>query len=112
LKHRAHGGVRVGRVFRLIETPTWCDMVALVDEGPAGDAFLAEVDEDGSRLGLSIAFDPMPGTTVRYHRADGPDELCRNRVWLREVAVVGDPAYPDAYLYARGSLGSLATASK
>jgi hypothetical protein len=109
--HQAHGGVRVGEVVTLINTPAWCDMVALVDDTPAGDALLSDIDDDGGRLPLSIEFKTLPSGTIRYHGYRVP-EVRRTRVWLRAVAIVDKAAYEGARLYARGHLTNLAATSK
>lgn len=57
LNHISLGGRRVGWVVRLMETPVWLDFAAVVDEGPAGDSVLEALGDDGSRVGVSIAFD-------------------------------------------------------
>jgi hypothetical protein len=100
LGHLSEGGVQVGRVVKFDSGVHWMDAVALVDEGPAGDAFLEGIGEDGGRLPVSIAFRPI--SSVRYF-----DGLMRTRVELTEVAVVENAAYEGAYTYARGPLTSL-----
>lgn len=112
LRHAAEGGVRVGRVVRLVDTPSWADVVCLVDDSAAGDAFLEDLSPDGDGLPLSVAFRSLPGGTVRSRGVHGGvlvDELARRRVWLVEVAIVDSAAYPAARLYGRGRLATLAT---
>ena len=108
LRHKAHGGVRVGTVHTLINQPTWCDAVALIDDSPAGDAFLQDVGADGGHLPVSIAFEKVPGHSVPYYGA-GVVDYERTRAILREIAVVDTAAYQGAYTYSRGDLTALAS---
>jgi hypothetical protein len=100
INHVSEGGVQIGRVVRLIDGVAWLDAAALVDEGPAGDAFLDGLGDDAGRLPVSVAFQPI--SSVQYH-----DGLMRTKVELLEIAVVDTAAYEGAYLYARGSLSTL-----
>lgn len=104
LHHRAEGGVRVGVVAALVNGAGWLDAVALVDEGPVGDALLEDIGADGAGLPVSIAFETLPGGMVRH----GGPGIERTRVRLSEIAIVDAAAYPAARIYARGSLSSLA----
>jgi hypothetical protein len=102
LGHLSEGGVQLGRVVKFDSGVHWLDAVALVDENPVGDAFLADIGGDGGRLPVSIGFKPI--SSVQYH-----DGLMRTRVELTEVAIVEAAAYEGAYTYARGPLTSLVT---
>lgn len=104
LRHELHGGTRIGRVIRIINTRAWCDVACSVDEGPAGDAVLDSLNHPDARPGdfpLSMAFEKVPGGTVTYPGVGGePDGLCRTRAILKEVAIVDQAAHEGCYVWA------------
>lgn len=107
LRHRAHGGVRVGRVVELDNGPVWCDALIRVDPGPAGDLLLSDLDDAGryrgapEGAGLSMGFIPIPNGTRTRRNDLGELEVTRAAVWLVELALVDTPAYPGARLYSK-----------
>jgi hypothetical protein len=92
-------GHRVGHVEALYDSAMGPETLLLVDEGPLGDVVLNQLGSDGGHVPLSLGFEAI--TTVRDDQSFPPG-LRRTAVWLREVAIVETPAFPEAYVWARG----------